>query len=736
MFRRFRAQDGAVSVYLILVIVPIFLFVSLFIDYARMKASELESEQALRAGVRSVMSAYEPKLAQWGLFGLGVDGEQSLQIMNQVLGQQMSVSSTFAFRYTNLKPDLSKTQLVPMYMLGNHQVFKRQVLEEMKYRAPLEFVLEIADKLKKPASIALMKDGSTFSSEAQSIEKLIDKREETLDRAWELVTDMHNRMIQLHGSYAGAINELRDLANRIGSETAASISERLSALADYHGEDQTSENEDADSDADDERERLQQILDWIAQYGSLLVQTKLNVQLHYSELSGMQQQIDDEISKARAANSDLKKELARLTSKPSAGTGPNPNAPAADETSLPAGSVFEHVKVYDDAYFSAFQSGAASVAALFAGFRSDVETIELYVGSNYDQVSRSNDAYRNRSEMFYQGQSVIEAERQKANENLNGQKKARRKEIENILELAKSALGNCGDNKALFEKLQGSNAAGSEHIPLYPKYMNLNQSEPGEEGNGVEFGLEQGEKTTSKSMDLLGQLAGMLESVRNELYIDEYALTKFNYRTFGLEKRPDGQPKKERSLTNPAGHLLANQEVEYLIYGFSSCTANLSSAYAEMFGIRFAIRTLEELTAPENELLNVGSPLLVLLSAAAQGAVKAYADMNALLQGDAVEISAKIMSSAFTFTYKDYLRLFLVLHSNDTKLMSRMQALIELNTGVDLARSPTYMESSATVSTSLWFSSGFMKLLELGGNAKCTVTSNRCEFVKTAAMSY
>jgi len=722
--RRLIGQEGAVSVYLILILAPLILFVMLLIDYARMKASELQAEQAVRAGVRSVLSAYDPTLANWGLFGLGIDAEKAQTIFRDVVETNLTTQSeqgAFAFAEPRIGQD--GVRIAPMYMLSNHIVFKKQVLEEMKYRAPIEFALEITDKFKGNRATSSMKDGDAFASRAQQFEQLIDKREEALDEAWETTTDLHEDVIRWHGEYGQMLQQLRDLAAQIGSETVEAVTARLHALNDQSPDGDKSEEDDQD---DSERERLEQILSWIGEYASLLGQIKIRAMADYDRLTQSQRDIDESIGIARTANEQLQTEVDRVRSGP-------------DQTELAANDVFAHIRIYDTAYFGTFQSGAGAVAALFAGFRSDLETIQLYYGANYDQASKSNEAYFTKSESFYGQQQAVENDRQRRNEERNGAKKTKRSEIENVFRLAKAVTGDCGTGdtyKSKYDRLEGGGSAvESDGQPLFSKYMSLNQQNEGG-APGADFELEKADGTTSKSMRLLGTIADLLESARNELYMNEYALTQFNYRTYGLEPGADGQPRKDRSLSKPSEHALVKQEAEYLLYGFSSCQANLSTAYAEMFGFRFAIRTLEQLSEPRNELLNVGSPLLVLLSAAAQGAVQAYEDMSKLVQGEAVEISAKLTGSLFKMTYKDYLRLFMLLHSNDAKLMSRMQALIELNTGIDLARTPTYVEGNADVSATLWFSSTLMKALKLSGTSQCAVTRNQCTFVKTAAMSY
>ncbi|MNI37287.1 hypothetical protein D3C73_913730 [compost metagenome] len=287
---------------------------------------------------------------------------------------------------------------------------------------------------------------------------------------------------------------------------------------------------------------------------------------------------------------------------------------------------------------------------------------------------------------------------------------------------------------ALYQKLQAPDRQAE--TGLYQKYMEINGTQVAGVGSGTAFELEKPDQVSMNAMNMLEAFTQVVEGVRDEVFINEFALMKFNYRTLGIEKDAAGQLKKNHELINPSQNKLAGQEVEYLLYGFSSCKANLTSAYGEMFAFRMAIRTIEAWMDPKKGLLNVGSPLLVLLTAAAEGAAKAFLDMNQLVTGNAVELSAKLAPQTITLTYKDYLRLFLLIHSSDRKLMARMQALIELNTGKDLRQATTYLQGHSTSSVRLWFIPGMIKAMNGVGLLGCKVNGNRCEISKSAVNSY
>jgi hypothetical protein len=78
LFKKFLTeQQGAVSLYLILILIPIFLLCALLIDFSRLKVAEKELENAVRTGVRSTLSAFSPALHDYGLYALDQGQDKS-----------------------------------------------------------------------------------------------------------------------------------------------------------------------------------------------------------------------------------------------------------------------------------------------------------------------------------------------------------------------------------------------------------------------------------------------------------------------------------------------------------------------------------------------------------------------------------------------------------------------------------------------------------------------------------
>ncbi|OCT14282.1 hypothetical protein A8709_25990 [Paenibacillus pectinilyticus] len=761
--RRFlRAENGAVSVYLILIIVPIFLFQAVLIDFARIKVAEKETESAVQAAARSVMSSFDTDLQKRGLYGMGLSQEASEQLFGDVFIRNLSSSvSAKGFHFIDTHSLEDSTRVTPVYSLANHVIFERQLTQDMKIKAPIEYTLEIVDKFQKSGVKEPFQLGSQFAKEAAEVEKLIKQREDALDEAWHSTEAMNAKLTSYHTYYRTRIAALNELADRIGIHTVDGIrddmtatNEHLQSLASSISDMELSiaslskagaesvesikslvaaksSLEQQASTLTHKLSELQALLQNVLDYTALTVRTKLELAANASEIARLQQIIEPAIRLAKQKNDDIRTKLLGISDSSSTGSLGG------------AKDVFQHVSLIRDDYFYQYQTSIASITALFSAFQASVESVNLYTTEHTAQINQRNEAYWNEMNSFYAKQSSLEKVRMNANSATEANKQAQTNTIQAILEKAKQAIGGCdisaspSGDEALYSKLQGDSdqTAAIKEQGYYQKYRQAN-AQDATIGNDVAYELDKAESTSLRAMDILGSISHMAEMLRTELYVNEYAFTKFNYRTYGLEKTPTGEPKLSNELIDPGTHVLANQEVEYLLYGFSSCAANITSAYAEMFSLRLAIRTLEALLDPEKELLNVGSPLLVLLVAAAQGAAKAFGDMNALVKGEAVELSSKLSVTAFKLTYKDYLRLFLMLHSNNTKLMARMQGLIELETGKDLLQETTYMQANAASEIRLWFIPKMIRLLEGSGLLGCKVVGTQCQFNRSAVVSY
>nr|WP_230877382.1 DUF5702 domain-containing protein [Paenibacillus polymyxa] len=240
---------------------------------------------------------------------------------------------------------------------------------------------------------------------------------------------------------------------------------------------------------------------------------------------------------------------------------------------------------------------------------------------------------------------------------------------------------------------------------------------------------------TGASMDSMDGLyeaaSNLLIQLGDEFYQNEYALSYFHHVDFSRFGSLAGSGGNVGNAAQILGDQLEvnNQEVEYILYGFHNPTGNLAAAYGEIFAMRLAIRTMEGLVKNSSK----GNPLVVLAAALLYGVEKAIEDMIMLAQKGDVPLSDFLK---FRMTYKDHLRLFLMLHSNNERKMSRMLALIRLNTDVNPAERRTYAKGEVKNGMRLWFLPGVMKMLGTASKEGESIKGSVYYVTKTAHFSY
>lgn len=744
-----------------MIIVPVFLLHALLIDVIRVRQAERETESAVRKGVRSAMSEFDTALQAYGLFGVDAEAVDKSGLFADMVGRNIAPSSSF--QDLGMRLEQGSWKLTAMSTLANQSVFRRQVVEEMKYRAPAEFALELAGKFKKSGIADSLSGTASFAENGEKLEQLLEKRDQALNAAWDKSQAIMDQALLLHETYKSRITEIDELAGKIGIHTADKIrqsireaeasiermNDTLRSLGDsltatkgriadmaghaetYASQLQTLYEEERSleaewSTAENELAALtkqkfewEQLLADMVRYAALLQALKADIAIEAVRFAERADAAIEAIGIVQRLNDNVAAEKERLVRE-------------SQQQKGPAAEVWKHVLVYDLPYFSVYKTEAAKLSAIVQGLRQKIADTVLFTGEALARITEAVTELKRQADGFRAEQGAKEAARQAGNDDLAAKKAKQRTITEDALSGIRQATGSCGilpsdSGRSLYEKLEGGSAGGT--VGLSHKYAAYNVQELAR-SNAVSTPVNAGQAQT-QSIGWMRSFADMLSGVRDELYVNEFALTKFNFRTYGMN---NGGTASSFERSEPSKHVLANQEAEYLLYGFDSCMANIAAAYGEMYVMLLAIRTTEALLDPKNEALNVGSPLLVFLVALAEGAVEALADMSKLTEGKAVPIVRKI--SPVTIDYKEMLRVFLLIHRNETAVISRMQGLIELNTGKDLTRHAASLHATAEASMKLLFSPQLMKLVYAGGGTGCEPRGNRCGLVKTEVMSY
>ncbi|WP_160644235.1 DUF5702 domain-containing protein [Chengkuizengella marina] len=693
-----KSNSGSVSIYFMIIFIGIFMFNTVLIDFARIKIADLQSEKIIRSSIRSILSSYDGRLQTYGLYTFTSE-EDALKIFQEVYEENLSYSKLEnTIQLSSLV--LNSFEISGIDSLANEDIFQRQILEEMKYRAPIEFVLSVLEPFQQEGLSDDLKGTSTFSKQAGDIEKLIIDREKNLDSAWlqiQQILGSSGKIGRYYHYYDQQFNEIHHLAGEIGVKQVDEIRQEMKNLQqdvdNYRHKidvlNEKKEKSETETEKVSFQSKVNKYKQWlneikdriydletlvkkIEQYAETILITELQLNKDYEQLIGAQTSINSNIQKALKVNDELVDKL--------------------ENEKIMGG---EYISTYDRTYFRKIESEIGVIISLFSGMKSQFDSKKLLTGSDYiirhQKLLDANERVLNYGSEFYSKQFFFENKRMDNNAKIKDQKDEQRQKTENQLKQIAQLLHSCNDTEQpIYGKLED----------YKEKYDQFNQIKVKESMNSS-IDLKNGAEDIGKqSMSIVDKLSAALLSVRDEVYMNEFALSKFNYRTY----------EDSNELSDPKHHTLFNQEVEYILYGFNHCELNQSSAFSEIFLLRLAIRTMEALSDPEQSILKAGSPLLSFLWAIAEGATKAYNDMQKLISGEEVKLSQKL-SKSISLDYKDYLRVFLFLHSNDSNMISRMLSLIELNTNQDLTLKLVSVEASVETSIGLWFIPRMMEML-------------------------
>ncbi|MGV2883459.1 hypothetical protein V4D07_12225 [Paenibacillus taichungensis] len=675
------------------------MFVSIFIDYARIAAFKVQAERMTHAAMRSVMSAYDTSLREYGLFGYGDSSGEA--IMAKVLNDSVKPSAVKdGFPILDIQWDT--TSLSMDRELGRYEIFNRQIQEDMKYRAPVDFTLEVVNRF-KPMSEE-MKEAAHTVDLLKKLQKLYDKREELLDEALANQTESADKLKGLPALIMNPPSSaIYDEMLRDTPETAAEVAARY---ADYLNKKQMDEGLPFNQ---------QQYMLELARYRtgvgnvatgiSAIIQPAL--QAHQTKLEEAQVKIEE----ARKINEEMKRVIAEGenrsqnasyekvgnstlpgTSPPSTGSGSEAkNTRSLASELVRADTLFDQLNAHVRSQNSDFTNVRNDSMELNTQLRSVTVMSGVSIKPAVRQASQVTERYMDTyvrsgpSNVILQSKQLLENGR-----GSDAQRKANDKE----------SKGKLKDVKRILSQIEKGSSGSMEAFKQLEEYYNANitfNQASREEAKKAEIAgdpYDSGGDAMNGMDSLFGGMSNLLDSLGDELFQNEYALAYFNSMDFGqLLSWTEG--------SGDAGEVfkLENQELEYIVYGFHNPSGNIAAAYAEIFGMRLAIRTAEGLI--ENSKL--GNPLLVLSAAILYGITNAIADMVKLAKDGSVELSKYIKVK---LTYRDHLRLFLLMHSNNERKMSRMLALIRLNTGVNPDEKQTYASGNMRSSIKLWFLPG------------------------------
>lgn len=231
MLKFFQKTKGAVSIFLVIILVPMMTVASLFVDASKVKLARAMAESAGDLALNTALTNYDSKLKE--LYGLlataqdtsdlfdkledyyrtcitssGVSAEDATTYVEQIMAQLGIVAEG------NDTSDILNMELVdfsaqkyPDATLANATIMKKQIVDFMKYRAPINTGLSF---------ISSLKSFSTLSKQSELVEKKQEFYEaqqtvlEDLKTAWSHIAAYNGSPIVTDANYLTNIKPTLD----------------------------------------------------------------------------------------------------------------------------------------------------------------------------------------------------------------------------------------------------------------------------------------------------------------------------------------------------------------------------------------------------------------------------------------------------------------------------------------------------------------------------------------------
>lgn len=170
----FKRNEGAITVYLSIILSVMLVLTGVFVDGARARAAEAQVQSVAEAAANSLLAEYNNILKEWfGLMAISENNpdvleEELLYYMNRnlmtELGAQKPNLSDESWNYVRKFLDVNNeykdvkfldmydyliedVSVQPMYNLTENEVIRAQIVEHMKYRAPEVLGEEFLEKI-------------------------------------------------------------------------------------------------------------------------------------------------------------------------------------------------------------------------------------------------------------------------------------------------------------------------------------------------------------------------------------------------------------------------------------------------------------------------------------------------------------------------------------------------------------------------------------------------------------
>lgn len=687
-----KKEEGSVSLYLLIILSTFLILFTVLVDAIHIRTADYHAETALRSALRSSLSDTDPKLRDFGLYAMNLERSSRHIFENTLASHEEAWPAKWEIGETYFQTDSN-------HSLASHDVLYRQILETMKYQAPVEFGLQVMNAFQAPDTRSTLLESTTLFRQSEQLEALMVQRDAHLTQVWKQMDKLFGvsgnvrvRTIQWQDTWT-AIEEKLD---QIGGTSYAELTsreinmelEQARIIAEIRDAEQKLAHEEVDESTREsllehirklnlQLTSIQESLAEVTHQLKLFQEVELDIaQLHFDVQLTQSIVVEgtEEMRHNLQIAKDLNEQIKQMTGQ----------FMARDENEsidlhLPSEIITQYA--LPASLFQNFRTQLGKGIALSTHFITELERVEQGWEQRppFHSIRAALHQFVDHYTLFYTEQKQLEAtfisKRQSAEEEKQGYLNKIKQTLSQITELVYQCVP--GDEYQ-YERLK----------ELESKYRNENDiRERDKENILTEDVLFHNDQTASHAMAFLEKMQKAMIVVRDKAYLNEYILSYFQNRTsMTQESIPPHRSKQRESI-------LLGQETEYILYGFHSCQANHGAAFAELYAFRLGVRMTETLLDSRRWGASAVSPVVTFLWAAAESAGKALDDVRKLVEGEALLLSERFPVKVW-LSYDDYLRLFLLLHGNKEESLTRIQALIELGNGKALFDAYTYAQAT------------------------------------------
>lgn len=222
-----KKTRGAVSVFLVLILVPCLVVTSVFVDVSRVEMSKSMANSSADLALNTLLTNYDADLKEW--YGMVVSC-QSIEDFYDITGQfflrslsSQGLSDDEIISLVDASMDLGEKyfgddiKIVDLLKvecqtevgkivsetdganLTNAAILRDQIVDFMKYRAPIEIISGIIERLSNDDSVSNAKD-------AEENNKLVEKKIDYYEAEGELLAAAFNTYCTIYSYYQKATN--------------------------------------------------------------------------------------------------------------------------------------------------------------------------------------------------------------------------------------------------------------------------------------------------------------------------------------------------------------------------------------------------------------------------------------------------------------------------------------------------------------------------------------------------